>query len=79
VQTCIFALDGESPTEEAVSAYVDVLSEAGIERLAGVHLYGLARPSMQPESSRLSNLPEGELEAIARRLRELGLTVQVSP
>jgi wyosine [tRNA(Phe)-imidazoG37] synthetase (radical SAM superfamily) len=79
VQTCFFALDGEGPTEEAVSAYLDVLSEAGIERLAGVHLYGLARPSMQPESSRLSSLPEGELEEIARRLRELGLTVQVSP
>lgn len=79
VQTCIFVLDGECPTEEAVSAYLDVLSEAGIERLAGVHLYGLARPSMQPESGRLSNLPESELEAIARRLREQGLTVQVSP
>jgi wyosine [tRNA(Phe)-imidazoG37] synthetase (radical SAM superfamily) len=79
VQTCIFALDGMNPTEEAVSAYLDVLRKAGIERLAGVHLYGLARPSMQPESGRLSSLPEGELEAIARRLRELGLTVQVSP
>ena len=79
VQTCIFALDGVNPTEEAVSAYFDVLRKAGIERLAGVHLYGLARPSMQPESGRLSNLPEIELEAIARRLREQGLTVQVSP
>ena len=79
VQTCLFAVDGEGPTEEAVSAYFDVLRKAGIERLAGVHLYGLARPSMQPESGRLSNLPEIELEAIARRLREQGLTVQVSP
>lgn len=79
VQTCLFAVDGEGPTEEAVSAYFDVLGKAGIERLAGVHLYGLARPSMQPESGRLSNLPEIELEAIARRLREQGLTVQVSP
>ena len=79
VQTCIFALDGVNPTEEAVSAYLDVLIEAGIEHLAGVHLYGLARPSMQPEAGRLSSLPDDELEAIARRLREQGLTVQVSP
>jgi wyosine [tRNA(Phe)-imidazoG37] synthetase (radical SAM superfamily) len=79
VQTCLFAVDGESPKEVAVSAYIDVLSKAGIERLAGVHLYGLARPSMQPEAGRLSSLPEDELEAIARRLRKLGLTVQVSP
>jgi wyosine [tRNA(Phe)-imidazoG37] synthetase (radical SAM superfamily) len=30
VQTCIFALDGVNPTEEAVSAYLDVL-RSGIE------------------------------------------------
>ncbi len=79
VQTCLFAVDGESPTEEAVSAYLDVLSKVGIKHLAGVHLYGLARSSMQPEAGRLSRLPEDELEAIARLLRKQGLTVQVSP
>jgi len=79
VQTCVFAIDGEGLTEEGVSAYIDVLDQAGIEKLAGVHLYGLARPSMQPEANRLSRLPEERLEAIAGRLRAKGLKVRVSP
>lgn len=79
VQTCLFALDGEGPTEREVTAYLDVLDQAGIESLAGVHLYGLARPSMQLEANRLSRLPEERLEAIACRLRALGLIVRVSP
>lgn len=79
IQTCLFALDGEGPTDEEVTAYLDVLSLAGIERLVGVHLYGLSRPSMQPEAGRLSSLPEDRMEAIADRLRALGLTVCVSP
>ncbi len=79
VQTCLFALDGEGPNESEVATYIGVLAEAGMERLAGVHLYGLARPSMQPEASRLSGLPKERFEAIADRLRGQGLTVNVSP
>lgn len=79
VQTCVFAIDGAGPTDEDVSAYIDVLERAGIEHIAGVHLYGLSRPSMQPEADRLSNLPEGRMEEIADRLRTAGLTVRVSP
>lgn len=79
VQTCLFAVDGEGPTEGEVAAYLEVLSRAGIERLGGVHLYGLARPSMQPEAKRLSSLPEDRLEEIAGRVRALGLAVRVSP
>lgn len=79
VQTCLFALDGEDPKEEEVTAYLNVLNQAGIENLAGVLLYGLARPSLQPEAGRLSRLPEERLEAIAGRLRGAGLTVRVSP
>jgi hypothetical protein len=44
-----------------------------------VHLYGLARPSLQPEAPRLQRLPADWLEALAQRLRALGLTVHVSP
>ena len=79
VQTCVFALDGTGPTEEEVTAYLEVLRQAGTEHLAGVYLYGLARPSMQPESSRLSCLSADEMEAIAGRLRAVGLTVRVNP
>ena len=79
VQTCMFEVDGAPPEEEEISAYLDLLAKAGVGRLRGVHLYGLARPSMQPESSRLANLPTDRLEGIAARIRTLGLAVRVSP
>ncbi len=79
VQTCMFRWDGEVPSAAEVDAYVDVLVQAGAERLQGVMLYGIARPSMQPEAPRLAPLSIDELEAIAERIREKGLTVRVSP
>ena len=45
----------------------------------GVLLYGLARPSHQPEAPNLSRLPVEWLEAFATRLRALGLETQVFP
>jgi wyosine [tRNA(Phe)-imidazoG37] synthetase (radical SAM superfamily) len=78
VQTCLFALDGASPGDEEVLAYLEVLARAGSASLSGVHLYGLARPSQQPEAERLSRLPQDRLEAIAERIRALGLAVRVS-
>jgi len=79
VQTCLFAMDGKGPSEEEVSAYLEVLKQAGAGMLAGVLLYGLARPSLQPEAGRLGNLSQNEMEAVAARLRLIGLTVRVSP
>ena len=79
VQTCLFALDGEAPGAAAFDAYLDLLGEAA-GSLAGVHLYGLARPSLQPEAVRLSALPPAWLEQLAARVRKnTGLTVSVSP
>lgn len=79
VQTCMFRWDGELPGAEEIDAYLGVLEAAGIERLRGVLLYGLARPSMQPEAAYLSPLTPEEIEAIAGRMRKKGLTVRVSP
>lgn len=79
VQTCMFRWDGEAPTPEAIEAYLRLLERAGIDRLAGVLLYGIARPSMQPEAVHLGALTAAELEAIAGRIRKKGLTVRVSP
>lgn len=77
-QTCLFALDGIPPGEEELKALMDVLvvNRAAIK---GVHLYGLARASCQPEAARLSALPASWLESVALRLKEKGLTVIVSP
>ncbi len=78
VQSCFFALDGNAPTEAEVADYLALLRE-GRASIAGVHLYGLARPSHQMEASRLTRLPAPWLEALAVRVRDLGLTVRVSP
>jgi wyosine [tRNA(Phe)-imidazoG37] synthetase (radical SAM superfamily) len=78
VQTCVFALDGEPPEDQEIEAYLDLLQQAA-DVIAGVHLYGLARPSMQPEAPRLSRLSEAWMNALADRIRPLGLTVNVSP
>ena len=78
VQTCCFALDGQAPSEAQVQAWLTLLAAAGTA-LAGVHLYGLARPSQQAEAGRLSALPASWLQALAERVATLGLTVSVNP
>ena len=78
VQTCCFAQDGFAPSEAELNAWLGVLMQAK-DRLAGVHLYGLARPSQQAEAPRLARLPGDWLETLAERVRALGLTTVVSP
>lgn len=81
IQTCMLAIDDEPPPEDELRAYIDFLAEereAGTP-LADVLLYGLARPSMQPDGQRLSPLPVAWLEAFAERIRGVGLAVVVRP
>lgn len=78
IQTCMFGFDGAPPSEEDITAYLSLVNQVK-DVVQGVHLYGLARPSYQAEAERLSRLPEEWLEAVAQRLRALGLTVFVSP
>ena len=78
VQSCFFTWDGKPPQAAAIEEYLDLLRQAA-DGIAGVHLYSLARPSLQPEAPRLGGLPAEWLEALAARMRALGLTVQVSP
>ncbi len=79
VQTCWFALDGAAPDATARGAYCAQL-EAVAPSLAGVHLYGLARPSLQPSAPRLQRLTADDLENFAAEIRKkTGLRVLVSP
>ena len=78
MQTCVFALDGIPPSDTELAAWMDIFKQAK-DVLAGVHLYGLARPSQQVEAPHLARLPAEWLEALAQRVRETGLTVRVSP
>lgn len=80
VQTCFFALDGRLPEDAEIQAYIDLLEQANRGSLRGVLLYGLARPSLQPEAARLARSALAELEPIAVRIQtQTGLTVRVSP
>ena len=79
VQTCWFALDGEAPSQTEADAYCDFLAAVG-GGITGVHLYGLARPSLQPEAGRLGRLESGRLEAFAQHIEsKTGIRVLVSP
>ena len=81
VQTCVVAIDDQPPSEDEQAAYLDLLSEelAAGTPIAGVLLYGMARPSMQPGAERLSRLPAEWLEEYGARIRALGLEVLVRP
>lgn len=77
-QTCLFALDGQLPSDVEIAALAELLARCRAA-IRGVHLYGLARPSAQPEAPRLSRAPEPWLQEVAAHLKEKGLTVMVSP
>lgn len=81
IQTCLFALDGKPPPPQEQQAYLAFLRQA-LERaipLQGVMLYGLARPSQQPEAWRLSPLSVTWMEEFAQKIQALGIQVKLSP
>jgi len=80
IQTCMFAWDGQEPDESEIVAYLDFLQSAqhrGL-KLEGVLLYGLARPSMQPEAIHLSALSGMWMHELKRRIEACGLEVKLS-
>jgi hypothetical protein len=81
IQTCVFARHGEPPSAAEQEAYLAFL-RAHLQEgppLRGVLLYGLARPSHQPEAPELARLPRDWLETFAERILALGLSVRVFP
>ena len=77
VQTCIFSIQGKGPSEKDIKAYVDLINEVK-NNIQGVHLYGLARPSLQPLAKNLARVDEATLENIAKKLRSLDIKTTVS-
>jgi wyosine [tRNA(Phe)-imidazoG37] synthetase (radical SAM superfamily) len=80
VQTMALARAGEPPSDAEQTAYLAFLRGVLAQgvRLRGVLLYGIARPSWQPEAKELAPLPAAWMDAFAARIRELGLEVRVS-
>jgi len=77
VQTCVFTIDGKNPSEKDIEAYVQLMNEIKSD-IKGVHIYGLARPSLQPQAKRLGRISEEVLESIAKKLRYLQIETTVS-
>ena len=78
IQTCWFALDGEAPSaleQDAYLACLDLLRPY----IQGVLLYGPARPSLQPESFRISAVPPEIMQGVADRIEALGVKVIMTP
>lgn len=79
VQTCWFSRGGKAPEEADFLAYLELLRQVA-DVVRGVHLYGLARPSLQPEAPQLGRLPLEFMEAQGARIEnETGIKVLVSP
>jgi wyosine [tRNA(Phe)-imidazoG37] synthetase (radical SAM superfamily) len=81
LQTCVFQTDGVAPSVAESDAYLSFLegflNEGG--KLKGVLLYGLARPSMQPEAPRLTKVDQAWMETFSARIRALGVDVRLNP
>jgi hypothetical protein len=79
VQTCWFALDGKAPDALERDAYCRQLQPFS-KSLEGIHLYSLARPSMQPGAARLARIPAPLLDEFAQEIEtKTGIRVMVSP
>lgn len=79
VQTCWFVWNGKAPDAATKTAYLALIAQVA-DVIQGIHLYGLARPSQQPEREQLARLPELEMQAWARQIEaETQVRVMVSP
>lgn len=78
VQTCYFAIDGQESSEAEQAAYLELIG-AVRQKIKGVHLYGLARPSLQPDAQRLSNVAPENFRRFAERIAALGVEVVANP
>lgn len=81
VQTCVFRWDGEEPSPGWREAYLDFLADA-LRRgapLRGVHVYSVARPSMQPEAGRLSQVSDAWGRGLAGAITSLGIAASWNP
>ena len=77
LQTCWLAWDGEAPGAQDETAYLAFVQQ-NAHQIQGVHLYGLARPSLQPEAPHLAALATDAMQVWADKIRATGVTVQVS-
>lgn len=81
IQTCALQINGEPPTKKESDAYLKFLEQQLRDNvpIKGVLLYGIARPSLQPEAPLLSQVSESQFIAYSEKIKALGLTVKLNP
>jgi wyosine [tRNA(Phe)-imidazoG37] synthetase (radical SAM superfamily) len=80
LQTCIFQINNNPPSEKEANAYLNFvhdLLQQGVP-LKGVLLYGIARPSMQPEAPQLTKVSETWLLEFSNKIKTLGLATKIT-
>lgn len=77
IQTCIFTINGKGLDDSNINSYVDLINEART-KIKGVHLYGLARPSLQPQAKHLGRINIEVLESISKKLTALNIPTTVN-
>ncbi len=79
LQICLLDYDGKGLTEQERTAFLGLLTNIKANAdLQSVMLYTIARPSLQPEASRLAPLFIVVLNEFADEIRRLGFDVSVS-
>ncbi|MBU6460846.1 MAG: radical SAM protein [Proteobacteria bacterium] len=80
IQSCFFSVGNFPPAVSEQQAYLELLASFKNDNLpiAGVLLYDLARPSMQPDSAKLSNPGFDWMNQLASAIRDLGYLVKLA-
>ncbi len=80
IQTCMFNWDDAPPEASEVTAWLEFLADVIRDDIAleGVLLYGVARPSMQPEAAHVSAVSADWMLGMKQRVEALGLPVRLS-
>jgi len=78
LQTCVFKLGDQPPSEKETVAYLNFVESLVLENvpLKGVLVYGIARPSFQPESKFLSRVDKNCFDLFCHRIKNIGLAVK---
>ncbi len=80
LQTCVFQINSAPPSEQETAAYLEFVNSLIQDNipLQGILLYGLARPSLQPEAMQLNNVSVAWLKTFGEKIEALGLAVNLN-
>ena len=78
IQTCCFAFKGKDIEEGDWADYLELIKSVR-DKIKGVHLYGIVRPSMQTEAKHLSRVTPEKIRSFSRQIMSLGTCVISRP